>query len=100
MEWFEDLVGAWGLVAVFAASAAGCLARALHVRAERVAWALIGSGLLLYALGSCVYNVQLTAGGAAFPSAADALWLALYPLCFAGMVALVRARHVQVNASL
>ena len=28
------------------------------------------------------------------------MWLSLYPFCFAGMVALVRARHVQVNASL
>jgi diguanylate cyclase (GGDEF)-like protein len=86
---------------VFLACGGVCLARARAVAAERTPWNLIGIGLLLYASGSVLYNVEL-AGGAAisFPSRADALWLSLYPFCFVGMVALVRARHVQVNASL
>ncbi len=70
-------------------------------RQERAAWLPIGAGLLFYALGSTVYNLELAAGSdVGFPSLADALWLALCPLSLAGMVALVRARHVQVNASL
>ena len=86
---------------VFLACGGVCLARARALAAERTAWSLIGIGFVLYASGSVVYNVELSAGAAvAFPSCADALWLSLYPLSFAGMVALVRARHVQVNASL
>ena len=62
---------------------------------------LIGAGLLLYAGGSLAYNLDLATGSAvSFPSLADALWLSLFPLSFAGMVALVRARQLQVNASL
>ena len=78
-----------------------CLARAHAIAAERTPWSLIGVGLVLYAGGSVVYNLDLSSGAEiGFPSRADTLWLSLYPLCFAGMVSLVRARHVQVNASL
>ena len=94
-------VSTWFLVAVFAFSGAVLIVRALRCRQERAAWLPIGAGLLFYALGSTVYNLELAAGSdVGFPSLADALWLALCPLSLAGMVALVRARHVQVNASL
>ena len=86
---------------VFLACGGVCLARAHAIAAERTPWGLIGLGLVLYAGGSVVYNLELSSGAeVGFPSRADTLWLALYPLCFAGMVGLVRARHVQVNASL
>ena len=86
---------------VFLACGGVCLARAHAFASERTAWGLIGAGLLFYASGSVVYNLDLaSAATVTFPSRADTLWLALYPLSLAGMVALVRARHVQVNASL
>ena len=86
---------------VFLTCGGVCLARAHAIAAERTAWSLIGLGLVLYAGGSVVYNLDLSSAAEVdFPSRADTLWLALYPLCFAGMVSLVRARHVQVNASL
>ena len=86
---------------VFLTCGAVCLARARAIAAERSAWSLIGLGLVFYAGGSVVYNLELSlTADVAFPSRADTLWLALYPLSFAGMVGLVRARHVQVNASL
>jgi len=101
MEWFENVVATWFLATVFLACGLACMARVVRVRAERLAWGLIGAGLLLYAGGSLVYNLELAAGNAvSFPSLADAFWLSLVPLSFAGMVALVRARHLQVNASL
>jgi diguanylate cyclase (GGDEF)-like protein len=100
MEWFESLVGSWGIVVAYVAGGLACAARAVRTPAERWAWACFATGLVLYAAGSAVYNVQLADGGAAFPTRADALWLSLYPLSAAGMVGLVRARHVQVSASL
>ena len=91
------VVATWFLVGVFAACGAALLARALSRPAERAAWGPMGAGLLLYAIGSVVYNLD---SGAGFPSPADALWLALCPLCLTGMVGLVRARNVHVNTSL
>ena len=98
MDWFEDVVATWFLVAVFAPCGAAILVRALRVPQERSAWAAIGAGLLLYAVGSTVYNLDGSA--VAFPSLADAFWLSLLPLSLIGMVALVRARHLHVSASL
>jgi diguanylate cyclase (GGDEF)-like protein len=100
MEWLHDFVATWFLAVVSLGCGLACVARAVQMRTERLAWALLGAGLLLYAAGSWVYNGELAGGPVAFPSRADALWLALYPLSLAAMVALVRARHVHVNASL
>ena len=101
MDWLGDVVATWFLVAVFAACGAACVARALRLPAERAAWGPIGFGLLLYAGGSTLYNLELAADNdLTFPSRADALWLMLAPLTLAGMIGLVRARHVHVNASL
>ena len=98
MDWFEDVVATWFLVAVFVPCGAAILVRALRVPQERSAWTAIGVGLLLYAAGSTVYNLDGSA--VAFPSVADAFWLSLLPLSLVGMVALVRARHLHVSASL
>src|SRR5215207_4149521 len=101
MEWLEDAVATWFLVAVFVACGAALVARAVRMPAERAAWAPVGAGLLLYAAGSTVYNLQLAAGSdVGFPSPADALWLLLLPLSLGGMLALVHGRHVHVNTSL
>lgn len=54
---------------------------------QRLPWALLGAGLVLYGAGSVYFNLR---GGPAFPSAADAMWLAMYPLAFAAMAGLIR----------
>ena len=101
MDWLGDVGATWFLVAVFVACGAACVARALRLPAERAAWGPIGVGLLLYASGSTVYNLELSAThDLTFPSRADALWLMLVPFTLAGMIGLVRARQVHVNASL
>src|SRR5215210_800759 len=83
--WYEDAVARWFLVAVFLACGAACLSRSRSAGAERGPWALVGSGLVVYGLGSVVYNVELARDPAlAFPSIADALWLSFYPLSLAG----------------
>jgi hypothetical protein len=98
---FIDAAMAWALPLVYFACGVACLARARAIAAERTPWSLIGVGLMLYAAGSVVYNIELSADATvSFPSFADMLWLLLYPLTFAGMVGLVRARLAHVNVSL
>jgi diguanylate cyclase (GGDEF)-like protein len=72
---------------------AACVARAVRVRRDRLAWSLIGAGLTSYAAGTLVFNaVLLPSGDPPYPSIADALWLLLYPAVIVGMSLLVRAR--------
>ena len=83
----------WAYTAVVAASAALCLARARRVAAERWAWALVGGGVAAWATGMGVWTA---AGGPdstlGFPSVADGAFMAFYPLAYAGVALLVRAR--------
>jgi diguanylate cyclase (GGDEF)-like protein len=96
MAWFKDAVLAWAPPAVFLACGLVCLARAHMPAAERTSWRLIGAGLLLYAGGCVTSNLELTAE----PALPELLWLSLYPLSLAGMVGLVRTRHVRISESL
>jgi signal transduction histidine kinase len=77
------------------ATAVACLA--LGVRRHRpgrlLPWHLLLAGQVLGLLADlAVHWRQLVAGSAAYPSAADVLDLARYPLLAAGVLALVRAR--------
>jgi diguanylate cyclase (GGDEF)-like protein len=95
-----DFFEIWGYPLLFALPAALCLARAVALRAERAAWALLGIGLLAWAAGEVYWNVAI--GDAAPPpfTPADALWLAFYPCCLAGMALLVRARVRRLHGGL
>ncbi len=91
---FDQAFGDWFQPAAYAACGLVTLLRARHVPAERTPWRLVGVGMLTYAAGSVVYNLVVADVPAArFPSAADALWLAFYPLAFAGLAMLLRIRH-------
>src|SRR5215211_7862091 len=69
-----------------------------HSGPARVAWLLFGLGLLGLAAGETLY---LTVYHAAppFPSWSDAAWLSMYPLAYAGIVALVHSRLSKLTAS-
>jgi diguanylate cyclase (GGDEF)-like protein len=89
----DTLFNIWIYDALLLTGAAACLARAVAVRRERVAWALLGTGLLLYCGGEIYYSAVL-AGQASvpIPSPADAGYLAFYPFAYAALIALLRAR--------
>ena len=77
------------------ASAVACLV--LGVRRHRpeqpLPWYLLLAGQVLCLLaGLTFYSLQLVAGSEAYPSVADLLYLAHYPLLVAGVLALVRSR--------
>ena len=77
---------------VLVAAAGVCLWRATR-RSERMAWALIGSGLLAWSLAEIYYTAVLwTDPSPPLPSPADAGYLLFPPLVLAGAVALLRSR--------
>jgi hypothetical protein len=89
----ETLFGTWIYCGVMVGAAASCLARAALVRRERAAWALIGTGLLIWTGGEIYYEAVLAASGSVpIPSPADAGYLLFYPLTYAGLIVLLRER--------
>lgn len=79
--------------------AAGLVAlRAWRVSAERRAWLCIAAGMTATSMGSVVYAVWVPEG--TLPSAADAVYLAFYPLVYTGLVLLIRAQVHRVPAGL
>jgi diguanylate cyclase (GGDEF)-like protein len=80
-------------------SAAALIAvRAYRIRAERFAWILIAAGMTSSAMGDVVYALWVPDGQS--PSAADPEYLAFYPLVYAGLLLLMRARWMQVPVAI
>jgi two-component system cell cycle response regulator len=79
---------------VLVAAAAVCLARVPSTKGpERLAWALIGAGVLAWSFGEIYYTAVLWTNPAPpIPSLADAGFLLFPPLTLAGVLALLRAR--------
>lgn len=76
------------------AAAAFVLFRGYKIRAERWPCLLIGAGMASFAAGDVVYAAFVPEGQ--IPSVADLLYLAFYPLVYAGMVLLMRDRLKRV----
>jgi two-component system, cell cycle response regulator len=72
-------------------AAAGCLLRAASTRGERVAWLVLGLGILSFALGDICFDFVYN-GRPPGLSICDAFYLAFYPACYAALALLVRSR--------
>jgi hypothetical protein len=69
-----------GLVLI---SAGWCISRAILVRTDRGAWALIGFGLACWATAEILNTVYLSRlDDPPYPSIADAFWLGFYPASY------------------
>jgi diguanylate cyclase (GGDEF)-like protein len=89
----DAIFNIWVYDALLLISAAACLLRAALVPSERIPWALLGAGLLLYSAGEIYYSAALAGSESVpIPSPADGCYLAFYPLAYAAMVGLLRAR--------
>lgn len=55
---------------------------------SRIAWSLIGAGVLCWGIGEAVWMIQLHAGEIPYPGVADFFYVAGYPLIFGGVIAL------------
>jgi diguanylate cyclase (GGDEF)-like protein len=95
---FDDIAGGELYDAVVVAAAIACLLRARAVPRERAAWLLFGAAVVCWAAGEIYWTAFiLDAVEPPYPSGADALYLAFYPLACAGLVLLVRARAHELD---
>ena len=74
------------------------IGRAIRVRRERLAWSVIGAGLLLWGIGNLYYLFFLH-DPIPIPSPADGMWIAFYLLSYTGLVLLMRGRVSEFRAS-
>jgi len=83
----------WVYNVVLLGAATSCLVRAALHRSERLAWTLLGTALAIWTAGEIYYEGVLSnASSVPIPSPADAGYLLFYPIAYAGIVVLMRAR--------
>ncbi|HWB69956.1 MAG TPA: diguanylate cyclase [Solirubrobacterales bacterium] len=89
-----------GLVydAVIFAAGLACLVRAHDAGRERGAWLLIGAAVLSWSAAEIYWTAFLENNASApYPSPADIGYLAFYPLAYAGLALLVRAKAEELD---
>ena len=66
----------WAYPGLILAAGALCVVRAARVRADRIAWSLLGTGMLLWVAGEAWYSLFLAdLDSPPLPSVSDVLWL-------------------------
>lgn len=86
---------------VIIAAGLACMARAWHTSTERWAWVMIGAGVLSWGVGEILWTSYVVDNpDAPYPSPADIGYVGFYPLVFAGLVMLVRARFGEMDREL
>ena len=89
----EGFVLRWLLSGVIIAAGMLTMARAARAPRERVAWLLIGLGVVLWGVGLEYWELVLaTSDSPPYPSVSDAFWPAFYPLCYVGLALLLHSR--------
>jgi two-component system, cell cycle response regulator len=88
----------WVYDALEVIAAAGCLLRAATNRDERLPWAVLGVGILAFALGDICFDF-VYGGNPPSVSICDAFYLAFYPCCYAALALLVRSRISRFDRS-
>jgi diguanylate cyclase (GGDEF)-like protein len=84
--------------AVVLGAGLACLVRASVFGRERRAWILIGAAILVWGGAEVYWSAVIENDpGAPYPSPADAGYLLFYPLAYAGLALLVRARAQEIN---
>lgn len=95
---FEFPVGEVLYDAVVLGAGIACLIRASAHGRERAAWTLIGIAILCWGAAEVYWTVFIENNpDAPYPSPADIGYLAFYPLAYAGLAMLVRARAGEMN---
>jgi diguanylate cyclase (GGDEF)-like protein len=94
---FGDTVDTMLYDGLLVAGALICLARVVANPADRLAWGLVGGGLLTWAAAD-IYNTLVLAklDEPPYPSIADAGWLVYYPTSYVAVLLLARRRGARV----
>jgi diguanylate cyclase (GGDEF)-like protein len=86
---------------VMLAAGVACIARGVAVRADRLAWILMGAAVLAWGIGDTIWTFTVAGmENPPFPSYADAGFLAVYPPAYVAIVLLLRSRAGRLRASL
>lgn len=97
-EDFDFVIGGPLYAAIVLGAGVACLIRASDYRRERAAWLLIGSAILCWGAAEVYWVAAIESNPSApYPSPADVGYLIFYPLAYAGLVMLVRARAHEIN---
>jgi two-component system cell cycle response regulator len=84
--------------AVVIGAGIACLVRASDYPRERAAWLMIGMAILSWGAAEVYWTAFIDGNASApYPSPADVGYLAFYPLAYAGLAMLVRARAHEMN---
>ncbi|HEY5814859.1 MAG TPA: GGDEF domain-containing protein [Solirubrobacterales bacterium] len=84
--------------AVVLGAGIACLVRASTFGRERAAWILIGAAILAWGAAEVYWSAVIEDNpNAPYPSPADVGYLLFYPLAYAGLALLVRARAQEIN---
>jgi len=95
---FDWWVGGPVYDAVVVAAGVACLVRSRAVQSERRAWILLGLGILSWGAGEIYWTAFIETDPAPpYPSPSDVLYLAFYPLAYAGLALLIRARARELD---
>ena len=108
MAWAASIFGVpagvfddWLYNGLLIGAALVCAARAVLVREERVAWALISAGLISWSAADVYYTAVLAKlDEPPYPSISDFGWLLFYPAFWIAIVVLMRRRIREFHASL
>jgi hypothetical protein len=88
-----SLYDVWFDTAVVSGSAGLCLARAWREPIHRGAWSAIGAGMLSWAAGSILWELQYSGVvHPPYPTLSDVLWLLWYPFTAVGLGLLIKER--------
>jgi diguanylate cyclase (GGDEF)-like protein len=84
--------------AVVLGAGLACLTRAPAYGRERSAWIVLGIAILAWGAAEVYWSVAIEENpNAPYPSPADIGYIAFYPLAYAGLALLVRARAGEIN---
>jgi diguanylate cyclase (GGDEF)-like protein len=94
----HDVIATVVYDAVVLGAGLACLTRAPAYGRERSAWVLLGLAILAWGAAEVYWSVAIENNPSApYPSPADVGYLAFYPLAYAGLALLVRARASELN---
>jgi len=86
-------INAWTYPLFMGLTGAVTVARGVLIRAERLAWTLMGTAMLSSTVGWATYSfVVQHLDPLPYPSVSDGFWLATYALNYAGLTVLLRTR--------
>jgi diguanylate cyclase (GGDEF)-like protein len=100
-DWpFADAITTWLYLLLMAVGSLLAIASVVRRRRERLAWAAISAGLVMWTTGDLIWSLWI--GNMAtqpYPSLSDFLYLASYASIYTGFILLLRARVRPVRGS-